>query len=107
MMRFMPKSTKSSASRKRSQRVDARPLNYSVSAAQAEVQISDELREAAAEIVKQLDERESVESEGVAGQGAAAEPGSGSTLEFARVDGEDDRRVGRSEANPRVIHLRI
>jgi hypothetical protein len=111
MMQFMRKSSNSSTPRKRSQRVDARPPNYFVSAAQAEVQISEELRDAAAKIVKQIDERESSESEQAVEKGAErradAEPSPGSTLEFAAIGSEGDRRVGRSKANPRVIHLRI
>ncbi len=111
MMQFMRKATKSSTSSKRSQRkrsqVDAKPPNYYVSAAQAEVQLSDELREAAAEIVKQLDERESSEPDQAVEQSTTAEHSPGSTFEFAATGNEDDRRVGRSKANPRVIHLKI
>jgi hypothetical protein len=113
---IMRKSTNSAAIRQRSRQLGVRPPSYSIPATQAEVQTSDELRQAAAEIVDQLDKRMDAESgqdaakNPVASEGGAAaatEQSAESTLEFTAIGGEKDRRSGRGKANPRVIRLHI
>jgi hypothetical protein len=56
-MRFMRKSASSTALRERARQLGVRPPSYSIPAAQAEVQTSEGLRQAASEIADQLDSR--------------------------------------------------
>jgi hypothetical protein len=111
-MRFMRKSANSAALRERARELGVRPPSYSIPAAQAEVQTSKELREAAAEIVDQLDKRQGAEDGGGApevpsGVNGVSDVGSEATVEAPDAKGEKGRRSGRGKANPRVIRLHI
>lgn len=105
-MWLMRKSANSTALLERARELGVRPSNYSIPAAQAEVQISDELRKAASEIVDMLEDDNPVGESAAEGK-SQPESSSGTTLEFAAVANGSDRRLGRSEANPKIIHLHI
>jgi hypothetical protein len=108
MIWFMRKSANSTALLERARELGVRPPSYSIPAAQAEVQISDELRQAASKIVDKLeDDKSATSEETVAEPDGQPEVSSGSTLEFAAVSDERRGGSGRSKADPKVIHLHI
>lgn len=95
----------SAALRKLARQRGVRPPSYSIPAAQAEVQTSTELREAAAEIVNKLAKRD---PERQGGGHADERAGSGSDAKVpAAKDKKSGRRSRRGKAEPVVIHFKI
>ncbi|HUB37171.1 MAG TPA: hypothetical protein VL972_10135 [Solirubrobacteraceae bacterium] len=107
----MRKSANSTALRERARELGIKPPSYSIPAAQAELQTSEEVRDAAAVLADQLYERE----RGGADEGPdepsqqqdTSEPTSDQTLKPANGDNGSRGRSRRGRPDSRVIHLKI